>query len=155
MATKKDILAAALVICVAHKASEKLTAELTELLAPKSGGATIVVEDVYNAEEGTLLCSVSDVWLPATVDFFYEDKSGKSPFNGLRRLSRQAESIRKTHTKVTKASEAAIMNDVLDGHVSIEDANPQIAELKASKPDFSGVTVELPADEDETAPEAE
>ena len=126
-------------LCEANKASTELVAGLTALLAPKTGGATVDVESVYNAEDEELLCSVSGVWLPATTEYFYEDKSGKSPFNGLRRLSRQAESIRKTHIKTVKASEAAIMNDVLDGHLDNEDAKEQIAELKASKPDFSSV----------------
>lgn len=138
--TKKELFASAMELCEANDASKELVSGLTDLLAPKTGGATVVVEDVYNKDEGTLLCSVSGVWLPATVEYFYEDKSGKSHFNGLRRLSRQAESIRKTHTKTIKASETAIMNDVLDGEMSVEDGKAQVAALKDSKPDFSAVT---------------
>ena len=139
MASKKELFASAMELCETHGASDALVAGLTDLLAPKSGGATVNVADVYNEDEGTLLCSVSGVWLPATAEYFYEDKSEKSPFNGLRRLSRQAESIRKQHTKQIKASEAAIMNDVLDGELDATEAKEQIAELKASKPDFSSV----------------
>ena len=149
MATKKEIFAAAIVLCETHKASDELVKGLTDLLEPKAGGAKVNVEDVYNEAEGTLLCSVSNVWLPATLDFFYEDKSGKSQFNGLRRLSRQAESIRKTHTKTVAASEKAIMSDVLDGVISPEDGKAKVEAIKAVTPDYSVVTAELPAaDED-------
>ena len=139
MASKKELFASAIALCEAHGASEELTAGLTDLLAPKAGGATVNVEEVYNEDEGTLLCSVSGVWLPATEEFFYEDKSGASKFNGLKRLSRQAESIRKTFIKTQRASEAAIMNDVLDGEITPEDGKEMVATLKANKPDFSSV----------------
>ena len=153
MATKKEIFAAAIALCTQHEASDKLIEGLTDLLEPKSGGATVVVEDVYNEEEGLLQCSVSGVWLPATLDFFYEDKSGKSPFNGLRRLSRQAESVRKTFIKVNKTSEQAIMNDVLDEVITQAEGKEKIAAIKALTPDYSSVTDVLPSDEDEDTAE--
>jgi len=138
---KKDTFAAVIALCTEHKASKVLVAGLTDLLEPKSGGAKVNVEDVM--KDGNLLCSVSEKWLPATVEFFYEDKSGKSPFNGLRRLSRQAESIRKTHAKQVSTSEKAIMSDVLDGEMTPEDGKAKVAALKEVHPDYSGVTAEV------------
>jgi len=139
MATKKEIFTAAMELCEANGASEELVNGLTDLLAPKTAGAKVKVEDVFNEETNELLCSVSNVWLPATAEYFYEDKSGKG-INGLRRLSRQAESIRKAHAKTIRASEAAIMDDVLNEVITNEDAKEKIAALKESKPDFSSVT---------------
>ena len=55
----------------------KVYKELIEALEPKKGGASVNVEDVFvaNAKDGKayLLCSVSGLWLEATVDNFYED----------------------------------------------------------------------------------
>ena len=139
MASKKELFASAMELCEAHGASNELVSGLTDLLAPKAGGATVNVEEVYNESEDLLLCSVSGAWLPATEEYFYEDKSGKSQFNGLKRLSRQAESIRKTFIKTQRVSETAIMNDVLDGAITPEDGKEMVADLKANKPDFSSV----------------
>ena len=146
MATKKEIFALAMVLCEQEGASEALIKGLTDLLAPKTGGAKVNVEDVFNADENLLQCSVSGVWLPATAEYFYEDKSGKSPFNGLRRLSRQAESIRKTFDKQLKASKNAIMADVLDGVISPEEGKERVEELKAAKPDYSSVGIKEDAE---------
>lgn len=147
MATKKEIFAAAMALCTEHKAPKALVAGLTDLLEPKAGGAKVNVEEVFDGEK--LQCAVSGVWLPATLDFFYEDKSGKSPFNGLRRLSRQAESIRKTHAKTIAASQKAIMSDVLDGSITPDEGKAKIEKILAVQPDYSSVSSKLP--EPETA----
>lgn len=136
--SKKDIFAAVMALCTEHKASGKLVDGLTNLLEPKAGGAKVDVESVF--KDGKLQCAVSGVWLPATLEFFYEDKSGKSPFNGLRRLSRQAESIRKTHAKTITASERAIMSDVLDGNITPEAGKAKAEKIKSIQPDYSSVT---------------
>ena len=156
MASKKEILAtvvaAVSALCVAEDVTEefegKLMAVLNENLAPKSGGATVVLEDVYNAEDETILCSVSGVWLPATVEYFYEEKAEGKGINGLKRLSRQAESIRKTAIKVLNTTEKAIMADVLGGDMSPEDGQEKLTAAKAVKPDYSGVGVIEESDED-------
>lgn len=139
--SKKDIFAAAMALCTEHKASSKLVEGLTNLLEPKAGGAKVDVASVF--KDGNLQCAVSGVWLPATLEFFYEDKSGKSPFNGLRRLSRQAESIRKTHAKTVAASEKAIMSDVLDGNITPEAGKAKVEKIKAIQPDYSKVSATL------------
>ena len=146
MATKKDIFVVAMALCEEHKASKKLVEGLTNLLAPKAGGAKVDVDSVM--KDGKLLCAVSNVWLPATLEFFYEDKSGKSPFNGLRRLSRQAESIRKTHAKQISVSEKAIMSDVLDGSMTPEAGKAKVEALKNIHPDYSSVSAVLTVEEE-------
>ena len=70
---------------------------------------------------------------------FYEEKSEGKGINGLRRLSRQAEGIRKVHAKQISTSEKAIMSDVLDGSMSPEDGKLEIEALKEEKPDYSSV----------------
>jgi len=142
MATKKEIFASAMAICAEHKAPKQLVEALTVLLEPKAGGATVNLDEVTkkngNGEITEIMCSVSGKFLPATVEYFYEDKSGKG-INGLRRLSRQAESIRKDAAKVATTSERAIMSDVLDGKLTPEQGKAKIEKIKATKPDYSSV----------------
>lgn len=147
MATKKEIHATVTnevaVLCTAEGVEEstveKLMAILDSNLAPKPGGATVKLEDVYNEEDDTILCSVSGVWLPATEEYFYAEKVEGKGIKGLKRLSRQAESIRKTAIKVLNATEKAIMADVLAGEMTPEDGKEALEAAKAIKPDFSSV----------------
>jgi len=111
MATKKEIFTmvttAVAALCTTHKTPTKFNDELQAILAanlePKAGGATVNLDEVTRKDkDGNIVeiqCSVSGAWLPATKEFFYEDKAGKG-INGLKRLSRQAESIRKHFIKV-------------------------------------------------------
>lgn len=142
MATKAEIFKSVLAICEKHDVPATIVAELAEVLKPKTGGAQVNLEEVTktnkNGEITELLCSVSGVFLPATTEFFYEDKSGKG-INGLRRLSRQAEAIRKDFTRTQKASEKAIMEDVLNGDLTVDEGKEAIAALKANQPDYSSV----------------
>ena len=155
MATKKQIFETVETevgaLCKKHntpvKFNEALIALLTITLAPKAGGASVNIEDVTKSKDGKIteiLCSVSGVFLPATKEFFYEDKAGKG-INGLKRLSRQAESIRKQHIKVLSATEKAIMSDVLDkvdGKVKLtpEQGKERLEKARAIKPNYSTVS---------------
>ena len=82
MATKKEIFEQAMSILNGDTgiAPETITA-ITAILEPKSGGKHVDLSEVTTADaEGnveTIQCSVSDVWLDATSEFFYEDISGK------------------------------------------------------------------------------
>jgi hypothetical protein len=140
--TKKEQLALVLEVCAKHKASAELTSALTELLAPKAGGATINIDEVTKKDSSGkithIMCSVSGKFLPATEEYFYADKAGKG-INGLKRLSRQAEAIRKQYTKTVSVSEKAIMADVIDGKIKPEEAKAKLAKIKAAKPDYSSV----------------
>lgn len=150
MASKTEILAQVLETCAAFNAKQPLVDALTEILKPKSAGAVVNLDEVTQKDENGnithLLCSVSGKFLPATIDFFYEDKAGKG-INGLKRLSRQAEGIRKTHLRTVMVSEKAIVSDILDGVITNEDGKAKIEALRASKPDFSTVSDVLPVAE--------
>lgn len=132
--------------CTEFNVPEDVTEELLNIVAkhlkPRQGGATINVDEVTQKDKKgniiSLQCSVSGVFLPATKEYFYEDKTGRGVV-GLRRLSRKAESIRKAHLKAIAAKEKAIMDDVLSGAVTADKANDLIAEIKKEKPDYSAV----------------
>lgn len=129
---------------------DEINAKLAEMLGPKSPGASVSIEDVVKRDASgyitELMCAVSGKFLPATLDYFYEDKSGKSNFtdaNGvaLRRLSRQAEGIRKVFTKQISASEKAILEDALSGAITQAEGQAKLAELRVAIPDYSTVSI--------------
>ena len=142
MATKQEIFNQVLELCETHKASKNLVAALTELLEPKKGGASINVEDVFVAKaadgKAYLQCSVSGKWMEATADNFYEDLGNESnKFNGLKRLSRAAEAARKKASATKKATEKAVMTDLLAGVISKEQAQATLDAVAG--PDYSSV----------------
>lgn len=140
--TKTDLFAAVIAACEAHGAKKPLVEALTDLLKPKAAGVSVNLDDVTrkneNGEITEILCSVSGVFLPATIEYFYEDKAGKG-INGLKRLSRQAEAVRKTHLRTVQASEKAIVSDILDGVITNDEGRTAIETLRASQPDYSSV----------------
>lgn len=164
MASKREIFeavsAAALELCekhqVANNVREGLQSIFDEHLAPKSSGASVNLDEVTRKDEdGNIVeiqCAVSGAWLPASLDYFYEDKTGKGPVGtdgvALRRLSRQAEQIRKQAAKTLAATEKAIMADVLDGVMTPEEGKAKLEEAKAVKPDYSSVSADIEEDEE-------
>jgi len=162
MASKKEthqlVVAAIAAVCKANKLNEKVTAELNEVLdvhlAPKAGGATVNIDEVTKKDkDGKIVeiqCSVSGKFLPATPEYFYEEKVEGKGINGLKRLSRQAEAVRKQFIKVNTASEKAIMADVISKKITPEAGQELLTKLAAAKPDFSkvGIIVPKPAEED-------
>lgn len=158
MAKKSEVLASVLAAVAVFGKENKLTKEQTEglnnllndLLAPKSAGLSVNLDEITkkdaNGKITHIMCSLSGKFLPATLDFFYEDKTGKGVGGtGLKRLSRQAEAIRKQFTKQITASEHAIMADTVDKKITPEDARKKLEALRASKPDYSKVSDKLPA----------
>jgi len=150
MASKKEVFEtvskAVVDLCATHKTPEKFNKALGDILtanlAPKSGGMSVNLDEVTKTENGKvtqILCSVSGKWLPATKEYFYEEKAEGKGINGLKRLSRQAESIRKQHIKTISATEKAIMADVLDGKLTPEAGKAQLEKVKAKAPDYSSV----------------
>lgn len=155
MASKKEIYEAVTAevtkVCkqfnVAPKACEALQGIFDAHLAPKAKGMSINLDEVTkkdaNGKVTHILCSVSGKWLPATKEYFYEDKSGKgiegADGSRLKRLSRQAESIRKQYLKQLQTTEKAIMADVLDGKLTPEQGKAKLEAAKAKKPDYSSV----------------
>ena len=110
------------------------------------GARSVNIEDVVkrdsDGEITEILCNVSGVWLPASVEYFYEDLSGKSKIVvdgvALKRLSRQAEGVRKKFIAQQAKASQAITTKVLNGEISAEEGKRQLAELP-EKPDFSAV----------------
>lgn len=110
------------------------------------GARSVNIEDVVKRDSGgeitEILCNVSNVWLPASVEYFYEDLSGKSKIVvdgvALKRLSRQAEGIRKKFISQQVKASQAITTKVLNGEISAEEGKRLLAELP-EKPDFSEV----------------
>jgi len=152
MATKKEIHANVMGLCETHKAPKALVEALDGLLKPKTAGQHVDLATVTKTDPSgkviEIMCQVSDKFLPATADFFYEDKSGKgikgTDGKMLKRLSRQAESIRKEHTRVTKTSKDAIVADLLASKIDNNKAQSMIKALEAKTPDFSKISRELP-----------
>lgn len=136
---------------VTNKVKEGLTEIFEAHLKPKAAGATVNIDEVTHKDaDGNIteiMCSLSGVFLPATKEFFYEDKSGKG-INGLKRLSRQAEGVRKKHIKLVTTTERAVLADVLDGKMSPEEGKVKIAEIRALKPDYSTVSATPVVEED-------
>lgn len=135
----------------ANDVSEAIIAEVQKAidasLKPGVFGARSVnIEDVVkrdsDGEITEILCNVSGVWLPASVEYFYEDLSGKSKIVvdgvALKRLSRQAEGVRKKFIAQQAKASQAITTKVLNGEISAEEGKRQLAELP-EKPDFSEV----------------
>ena len=145
MATKKELNAglvlAVTALCTEHGTAadfnEALLTIINDATAPKASGASGNVVEI--------MCSVSGAWLPATEEYFYAEKAegkgivGQDGSTGLKRLSRQAESVRKSAIKVLNATEKGIMADVLGGEMSPEDGQAALIAAKAVKPDYSTV----------------
>lgn len=149
--SKSDVWAETLAILTANNVKEPVIASLRELLEPKAGGAKIDVEEVVHRDEaGTITeiqCSLSGTFLPATTDYFYEDKSGDGiGGTGLKRLSIQAEKARKEHAKQVKASKDGIKADLYAGDIDVETAK----QLEANLPgvDYSTVGLIVPEPEE-------
>jgi len=156
MATKKEVFEttskAVEALCTQFKTpapfNEKLQAILADNLAPKTAGMTVNLDEVTrkdaNGKITEIQCSVSGKWLPATKEYFYEEKAegkGIVALDGshLKRLSRQAESVRKQFIKAQQASEKAVMADVLSGDLTPDKAKEALEAIKAKKPDYSSV----------------
>ena len=141
MATKKKLNATVIALCTQHKAPEALTKALDELTRLGKGGVSVNVEDVFvvKAKDGKayLQCSVSNLWMEATVENFYEDAFENNKFGGLKRLSRAVEFVRKKAIGIKKATEKAVMDDLLGGSITREEANKKL-EVVAG-PDFTGI----------------
>lgn len=157
MAKKADILASVLAAVALYAKEQKFTEKqtqglndlLNDLLAPKSAGLSVNVDEVTKKDASGkithIMCALSGKFLPATKEFFYEDIHGKGiAGTGLKRLSRQAEAIRKQHAKLTLVSERAITADIVDKKLTPDQGKAKLAELKASKPDYSAVSDKLP-----------
>ncbi|MCI4435921.1 MAG: hypothetical protein JHC33_03815 [Ignisphaera sp.] len=131
--SKKETLALVLAVLSAHKVEDKVVAEITALLEPKKGGAVLDINEIAKFEDGELthiMDSVTGEFMPL------HDEDGNENFYakpdtqlGWSRLSRASEKARKEAEKAKKASTKAIMDDVLDGNITPEEAKELLAAL--------------------------
>lgn len=124
---------------------DKVIEVVNKYYKPKSGRAVDIESVVKRDAQGNithLQCSVSGKFLPADTDYFYEDKSGKGiEVDGvfLKRLSKQAEGVRKKHIAAQRKVIDELTNKMLNKEISVDEGNKLIAEAKALKPDFSKI----------------
>ena len=120
--------------------------KIQDLVAPKVGGVVTDVNEVANFDaEGNvtaMLCSLAKRWLPVydsegNENFYTDAKSDK--FGGFKRLSKAAESIRQKHAKALKATEAAVLADLLNPEVELTEAQAKETLDAAKVIDYSTV----------------
>jgi len=149
---KTEKWAAALEVLTTNNVAEDVVGALAELFEPKKGGAHVDIEEVVTRDEAgdivEMVCSLSGVSLPATLDYFYADKSGDGVGGtGLKRLSIQGEKARKEHSKVVKATKEAIKEDLYAGEIDVATAKDMEANIEGV--DYSSVG--LIAEEEDAA----
>ncbi len=143
--TKTKLNELVLAACKEHGASDELTNVLNGLTEPKSGGSANVNDyTVFDADNNPIfvLCNLHKKWEPVTNEdgeaVFKTDEKSK---NGLFRDCNEGITQFRLIAKTIKASEAAIMTDLLDEAISGSDAKEQIAAL-------GDVRSQIPARED-------
>jgi len=136
----------------ANKVNDKLLEEVQKAidasLKPGVFGANAVDINTVTKKDGSgkiveIQCNVSGKWLPASVDYFYEDLSGKSKIVvdgvALKRLSRQAEGIRKKFIAAQAKESQKITTQIIDGEISREEGKALLEQLATKQPDFSSI----------------
>jgi hypothetical protein len=131
--TKAKMNEEVLTLCEKFGASVELTAALNELTAPKVGGVAADINEYTRFDEegnvSEIFCNTFKQWLPVS-----EFNASSTNKNGYNRDSNPGIKASREATKVFKASEKAILNDVLDGVITGPEAKAAIEELKASQP---------------------
>ena len=136
--TKKEMFAQAMDIADKYQLSDEVKAELRALLEPKKGGGKFDIDEVSCREaDGTvthILDSVLKVWVPIFdgegEPNFYEKPDTEL---GWSRFSRTAEKLRKDAEKKFKASKDAILQDLLQGAVTPEEAKVLMEEATEAR----------------------
>ena len=137
--TKKELFEAVQEVCTKHEIDGEARQELEALVKPKKGGAKVDLADItLTDEDGNIthiLDSVFSVYLPVFNEDgepnFYEKPDTEL---GWSRYSRAAEKVRKDATKVFKATEKAVLKDLIDGEITGDEAKEQ---LEAAKVEIS------------------
>jgi len=132
------------VLAIGSTITKKLVAEVAQISEARAVKKAVVnldeVRKVDKAGKATKIkCSASGVWLPATVDFFYEDKKGNKDFGNLLRRSRQAEKIYKDFNKAVKEGKEKIWADFNEDKIDGGQAKALMKKLPVA-PDYSQVT---------------
>lgn len=135
--TKKKMNELVLQACADHGASEELTKILDDLTRPKVGGSSQVSDYTCFGEDGNpeyIFCTYHNKWEPLVddegVQVFAADAKSK---NGYRRSCIVGEKQWSDQAKIFRASEKAVITDVLDGKLTPEDGKAKIAELTETR----------------------
>jgi ABC-type Zn2+ transport system substrate-binding protein/surface adhesin len=123
------LLVATLTPLVGKTLTKEAVEDLVAQVGPKSGGFTKrdiseIIKVDANGKTIQIFDTVAKVWLPATPEFFYEDKKNPNPkLNGLKNHSKAREKLTKEHVKHTKMAKdvvwkGTVENDVLDKAVA-------------------------------------
>ena len=139
-------------LLTANKVSDAIIAEVQKAidasLKPGTFGGNSVDLSKVTKKDGSgkiteIQCNVSGKWLPASVDYFYEDLSGKSKIVvdgvALKRLSRQAEAVRKKFQQNQIKEEQKVTQEAIDGKIDAPTLAKKIRAIREAKPDFSSV----------------
>lgn len=159
---KSEVFERVQAICEKYNLPAEVVTQLNELLEPKSAGRNFNWDDIVRKDENgnviELQCSLSGVWLPADSLHFYASRDGKGVVGTdgviLQKVSKQGENARKAYQKSYNASKNALMDDVLNGVISNEEAKAKLEQLNATGPDYS-VVKPLTGDNAEVVAEAE
>ena len=103
---------------------DAVIANAQETFGPKAGGGfkKIDIEEIIKVENGKtvkIFDTVASVWLPATSEFFYEDKKNpNAKLNGLKNHSKAREKVTKENVKHQKMAKdlvwvGSVENDIL------------------------------------------
>jgi len=125
--TKKELVAvltAALTPLIGKPFTKEAMDSLIAEVGPKAGGGAtrLNLDEITKVENGKTVAifdTVAKVWLPATPEFFYEDKKSPNPkLNGLKNHSKAREKVTKEHVKHTKMAKdlvwkGSVENDIL------------------------------------------
>jgi len=143
-----NLFAGAVEKLVNPKDKETMKELVEKYLKPKTGGAKASLEDVVkrdaNGNITHVKCQLSGKWFPANLDYFYEDKTGKSKIEvkdkdgkivKLKRLARVSEKVYKAWTRRNKELLAAKYNELLNAKtpVDIQRLQKEIEEIKSRK----------------------
>jgi len=126
--TKKELvlaMTAALTPMIGKPFTKEHMDSIIAEFGPKAGGgfAKINVDEITKVENGKTVAifdTVAKVWLPATEEYFYEDKKNPdAKLNGLKNHSKAREKCTKEHVKYTKKAkdivwEGSVDNDYLN-----------------------------------------
>ena len=144
---KSEVFERVQAICEKYNLPTEVVTQLNELLEPKNAGRSFNWDDIVRKDENgnviELQCALSGVWLPADSLHFYASRDGKGVVGTdgvvLQKVSKQGENVRKAYQKQYNASKNALMDDVLDGVISNEEAKAKLEQLNAAGPDYSVV----------------
>jgi hypothetical protein len=150
MASKKELLETAVEILKSNGVEETsaLFVDITNLLAPKKGGAVSDLSDFVELnDEGKAVkvkCRLSGVWFEANSDNLVSDKNAKIECeNGemVYNLSKAAQRLKADFAKAIKASTDAIKEDVINEVITPAEGKAALAELP-TEPDYSSISAE-------------